>query len=130
MESVADLKQRYEAAEAWGLATQLDLHTCNPTTLRDAEKIKQFVHELCNLIGMKRFGDTVVVDFGEDERVAGFSMTQLIETSLISGHFANQSNNIYLDIFSCKFYDPNVVADFAKKFFEGQDFNIAWVLRK
>jgi S-adenosylmethionine decarboxylase len=79
---------------------------------------------------MKRFGDTVVVDFGEDERVAGFSMTQLIETSLISGHFANQSNNIYLDIFSCKFYDPNVVADFAKTFFEAQDFNIAWVLRK
>ena len=55
---------------------------------------------------------------------------QLIETSLISGHFANQSNNIYLDIFSCKFYDPNVVAEFAKKFFQAQDFNIAWVLRK
>lgn len=130
MESVADLQQRYETTDAWGLATQLDLHTCNPATLRDAEKIKQFVRELCDLIGMKRFGDTVVIDFGEDERVAGFSMTQLIETSLISGHFANQSNNIYLDVFSCKFYDPNVVAEFAKTFFEAQDYNLAWVLRK
>ncbi len=130
MESVADLQQRYETTDAWGLATQLDLHTCDASTIRDAEKIKQFVRELCDLIGMKRFGDTVVVDFGEDERVAGFSMTQLIETSLISGHFANQSNNVYLDIFSCKFYDPNVVAEFAKKFFQAQNFNIAWVLRK
>jgi S-adenosylmethionine/arginine decarboxylase-like enzyme len=130
MESFTDLQARYETTDAWGLATQLDLHTCNPDTIRDAEKIKQFVRELCDLIGMRRFGDTVVVDFGEDERVAGFSMTQLIETSLISGHFANQSNNVYLDVFSCKLYDPQVVADFAKKFFAAQDFNIAWVLRK
>ena len=130
MENFTELKERYEAEDAWGLATALDLHSCDPDTIRDAEKIKQFVRELCELIKMKRFGETTVVDFGEDERVAGFSMTQLIETSLISGHFANQSNNVYLDIFSCKLYDPNVVAEFAKKYFQAQDYHIAWVLRK
>jgi hypothetical protein len=61
---------------------------------------------------MKRYGKTQVVHFGEDERVAGFSMTQLIETSLISAHFANQSNTTYLDVFSCKAYDRKTVADF------------------
>ena len=130
MENFTELMERYKAEDAWGLATALDLHFCDPETIRDAEKIKQFVRELCELIKMKRFGETMVVDFGEDERVAGFSMTQLIETSLISGHFANQSNNVYLDIFSCKLYDPNVVAEFAKKFFQAQDYHIAWVLRK
>jgi len=45
-------------------------------------------------------------------------MTQLIETSLISAHFANQSNTTYLDVFSCKAYDPKTVADFSKKFFK------------
>jgi S-adenosylmethionine/arginine decarboxylase-like enzyme len=68
---------------------------------------------------MRRFGETVVVNFGEDERVAGFSMTQLIETSLISAHFANQSNVTYLDVFSCKPYDPEVVRDFATRYFGG-----------
>ena len=68
---------------------------------------------------MKRFGDTIVVDFGEDERVAGFSMVQLIETSLISAHFANKTNTAYLDVFSCKPYDPSVVKKFALKFFGG-----------
>jgi len=130
MEDIADLKVRYEQTHAWGLATQLDMHTCNGATLRDAEKIKQFVRELCDLIDMKRFGETVVVNFGEDPRVSGFSMTQLIETSLISGHFANQSNNVYLDVFSCKFYDPRVVAEFTKKFFEADNYNISWTLRK
>ncbi|MCP9452955.1 MAG: S-adenosylmethionine decarboxylase, partial [Nitrospira sp.] len=74
------------------------------------------VVELCDLIGMKRYGDCQVVDFGEG-RVAGYSMVQLISTSLISGHFANDTNSAYLDIFSCKGYDPMLVESFSKRFF-------------
>jgi S-adenosylmethionine/arginine decarboxylase-like enzyme len=107
--------------KVWGIASSFDIYHCNPETIRDADKIKQFVIELCDLIEMKRFQDTLVVNFGEDERVAGFSMVQLIETSLISAHFANLSNTTYLDVFSCKPYDPEVVADFAKRFFGGSD---------
>ena len=70
---------------------------------------------------MRTFGKTVVVDFGDDPRVAGFSMTQLIETSLISGHFGGPNNPyVYLDIFSCKAYPPYKTAEFAKKFFEAK----------
>src|SRR5258708_3926130 len=111
------IQREYEAANAWGLLSSIDLHLCNPETIRDAEKIKQFVYELCERIGMKRFGDCVVVNFGEDERVAGFSMTQLIETSLISAHFANHDNTTYLDIFSCKYYNPKLEAEFATQIF-------------
>jgi S-adenosylmethionine decarboxylase len=104
----------------WGLLSCIDLYECDPDIIRDAEAIKKFVVQLCDLIKMKRFGETQVIHFGEDERVAGFSMTQLIETSLISAHFANQSNTAYLDVFSCKTYDPEVVAEFAKKFFKAK----------
>lgn len=104
----------------WGLQTSLDIYDCNPKTIRDAERIKEYVIKLCDLIQMKRFGECQVVHFGEDERVAGFSMLQLIETSLISGHFANLTNTAYLDIFSCKPYDPEVVARFSQEFFEGK----------
>jgi len=104
---------------AWGLACSFDIYGCDAATIRDAEAIRRFVRELCDLIEMKRFGECTVVDFGEDERVAGFSMTQLIETSLISAHFANASNTTYLDVFSCKPYDPAVVEDFALNYFGG-----------
>jgi S-adenosylmethionine decarboxylase len=124
------LREEYEARDAWGLVSSIDLHNCNPETIRDAEKIKQFVYELCEKIGMKRFGECVVVNFGEDERVAGYSMTQLIETSLISAHFANATNVTYLDVFSCKFYSPTVAADFAKEFFGASDYALAVALRK
>ena len=104
------------SGKAWGLCTAVDLHDCNPELIRDAEYIKRYVVELCELIGMKRYGECQVVNFGEG-RVSGYSMVQLISTSLISGHFANETNHAYLDIFSCKGYDPAVVESFSKEFF-------------
>ena len=105
--------------QVWGVAASIDIYECDQETIRDADSIRQFVVELCELIEMRRFGDTQVVHFGENERVAGFSMMQLIETSLISAHFANLTNTTYLDVFSCKVYDPEIVRDFAVRFFGG-----------
>ncbi len=110
----------YKKKNLWGLSTCIDLYHCNPKTIRSASEIKRFARELCDLIKMRRFGKTTVVNFGDDPCVTGFSMTQLIETSLISGHFANQSNAAYLDIFSCKAYPPYKTAEFAKKFFKAK----------
>lgn len=105
--------------DLWGISSSFDIYNCTPETIRNADKIKQFVLELCDLIEMKRFGETVVVHFGEDEKVAGYSMMQLIETSLISAHFANLTDAVYLDVFSCKSYDVKAVEAFATKFFGG-----------
>jgi S-adenosylmethionine/arginine decarboxylase-like enzyme len=110
------IREMVGTGKAWGLCTAVDLQDCNPDLLRDADHIKRYVVELCELIEMKRFGECQVVNFGEG-RVAGYSMVQLISTSLISGHFANDTNNAYLDIFSCKGYDPATVEAFSKEFF-------------
>ena len=112
-EIVAEFRQR----GCWGLYTSVDMKGCDPAAIRDAEKIRQFIVELCDLIDMKRFGEPQVIHFGPCEKVAGFSMTQLIETSLVSGHFANETNAAYLDIFSCKEYEPSKAAEFCKSFF-------------
>lgn len=116
-----EIKAHYESSQAWGLLTTLDVSDCDPALIRSADAIKDFVIKLCDLIKMKRFQDTVVVNFGEDEKVAGYSMVQLIETSLISGHFANLTNAAYIDIFSCKIYNPYEAAEFAKNYFKAAD---------
>jgi S-adenosylmethionine/arginine decarboxylase-like enzyme len=113
------IMQEARRQSAWGIASSFDIYDCSPDSIRDAENIRRFVAELCDLIGMRRFGETQVVHFGEDERVAGFSMVQLIETSLISAHFANATNTTYLDVFSCKPYDPETVDRFAREYFGG-----------
>lgn len=118
------------AEEFWGIASAIDLYGCNPDLIRDADYIRQFVVDLCDLIEMKRFGETQVVHFGEDEKVAGFSMVQLIETSLISAHFANLTNATYLDVFSCKAYDPDVVREFAQNRFDAKSSSLSVTYRR
>ena len=123
------MAEEAQSRKAWGIASAIDIYDCSPEKIRDAEVIRSFVVELCDLIEMKRFGETQVVHFGEDERVAGYSMVQLIETSLISAHFANLTNAVYLDVFSCKAYDPEVVQAFAQKYFEGKTSSLSMTLR-
>jgi len=118
-ETGLQLMERATAQNAWGIASAIDIYSCDPKKIRDENEIKRFVFELCDLIEMKRFGETRVVHFGKDEKVAGFSMVQLIETSLISAHFANLTNTIYLDVFSCKPYDPEKIKTFSERFFGG-----------
>ncbi|HLC96057.1 MAG TPA: S-adenosylmethionine decarboxylase [Candidatus Nanoarchaeia archaeon] len=119
-----EILTKFEKEKPWGMSCSVDLSKCNAQKIRDADAIKQFVIKLCDLIKMKRFGEPVVVNFGEDPRVSGFSMTQLIETSLISGHFANQTNAAYLDIFSCKEYPPKKMAEFCKEYFEAEEYKL------
>jgi S-adenosylmethionine/arginine decarboxylase-like enzyme len=107
------------AQDYWGIASAIDIYNCDPDKIRDADCIRRFVIELCERIEMRRFGETMIIHFGEDERVAGYSMVQLIETSLISAHFANMTNAVYLDVFSCKAYDPEKVREFAQAYFGG-----------
>lgn len=125
-----NIEDRARAVDAWGIASSIDIYNCAPEKIRDADLIRRFVVELCDLIEMKRFGETQVVHFGEDEKVAGYSMVQLIETSLISAHFANLTNAVYLDVFSCKPYPPETVRWFAQEFFGGSDSVIHVALRR
>ncbi len=115
--------------KAWGLSAAIDIQDCHPETIRDPEAIRRFVEELCERIGMKRFGETQVVHFGEDEAVEGLSMVQFIETSLVSAHFANLSRTAYLDLFSCRLYDADAVAKFARAFFGGSRVSVRTLLR-
>jgi S-adenosylmethionine decarboxylase len=118
------------STEYWGISSSIDLYECDLGLMQNAEAIREFVRILCDRIKMRRYGETQVIFFGDDPRVTGFSMTQLIETSLISAHFADASCAIYLDVFSCASYEPEDVAEFAKEYFKAARYNINVVYRK
>ncbi len=134
VENISELMEPRVVREAidqnvWGVSSSIDIYNCDPDKIRSAENIRRFVAELCELIEMKRFGETLVINFGEDERVAGYSMVQLIETSLISAHFSNLTNTTYLDVFSCKSYDPEIVKEFSQTYFGGSYSILNFTLR-
>ena len=123
-------KEQYEKANAWGLSTAIDLHNCDPELLKDPKAIKTYAKKICELIDAKPWGPCRLQNFGTNPDVYGYSMAQLVETSLVSGHFANKTNRIFLDIFSCKYYDPLKAVQFSKEYFKATDVNYKCILRK
>jgi S-adenosylmethionine/arginine decarboxylase-like enzyme len=116
--------------EYWGVSSAIDLYDCDLSLMQNADAIREFVVLLCDRIKMRRYGETQVVFFGDEPRVQGFSMTQLIETSLISAHFADASRAIYLDVFSCAPYDSKDTAEFAAGYFKASRYQLNVVHRR
>jgi S-adenosylmethionine/arginine decarboxylase-like enzyme len=109
-------KTRKRGKASWGYHLLINAAKCNHEAIRSSDKIKAFTKELVKRIDMKAYGAPRVVRFGEG-RVAGYSLIQLIETSCITAHFVEETNDAYFDIFSCKSFDPKVAMEVVKDFF-------------
>ena len=107
----------------WGRSCSIDLHDCKIELIKDSKAIKRFVKELCFLLKMKRHGLTRIDRFGYGE-LRGLSMMQFIETSSITAHFDEKGGRAFIDVFSCKRYNPKTIAKFSKKFFEAKTVSI------
>ena len=97
----------------------LNLYDCDLAKISSAVEIKKFVITLCDdVIKMKRYGEAFIPHFGHDNPVtSGYSLVQLIETSNVSAHFSEFTRSVYLNIFSCAWFDPKKTEAFCKKFF-------------
>jgi S-adenosylmethionine/arginine decarboxylase-like enzyme len=109
--------------KAWGQHLVLDAKLCNPEKIRDADHIKDFANTLIKAIHMKAYGDPQVVMFGEG-RVKGYTLIQLIETSNITCHFAEEDNSVYLDLFSCKPFSTQAAKEVFVTYFEPERISV------
>ena len=50
-----------------------------------------------------------------DAEIAGFSLTQRIETSVVSGHLVDSTRCVFIDIFSCAEYSTGTAEAFTRK---------------
>lgn len=105
----------------YGLELVLNLYECNPRTIRSKSKIRKFSEKLCSLLKMRKYGKPLIPHFGYGrDHTAGYSLVQLIETSSITAHFSELWNTVYLNIFSCKNFNPKKASKFAKEFFQAK----------
>lgn len=110
-----------ENAYIWGYHMSFDMAGCDKRKITDKEHIIKFTKELVTAIDMKAYGEPEVVHFAEhDPSKGGFTMTQLIETSNICAHFVDATGEVYLDIFSCKEFDPDIACQVAADYFSPQ----------
>jgi S-adenosylmethionine/arginine decarboxylase-like enzyme len=114
--------------QMWGYHYILNLGTCNPKAIRNPTTIARFAKTLVRKIDMVAYGEPQVQHFGSGNK-AGYTMIQLIETSNICAHFVEETNDIYLDVFSCKPFEASEVDTVVKFFFQPQRISRRMILR-
>lgn len=100
----------------WGYHLIVDARDCDPAALRSKETIRKFSNELVKTIDMVAYGPPRIVMFGTGNK-KGYTLVQLIETSCISAHFVEETNDIYLDVFSCKTFKASDAMTVFNKYF-------------
>ena len=73
---------------------------------------------MIDAIGMQAHGELAIDRFGNDE-LEGWSAMQFIETSSITVHADEVFGRCFVDIFSCRSFDPYVAAAIAVEYFGG-----------
>lgn len=107
----------------YGRELILDLHGCD-RKMMTPENLEAFCVKLCDdVLKMTRadfhiWGDDPDDDFTErDPKTIGATCIQFIETSNITVHTIWPQLTVYLNIFSCRDFDANVVIGFCEWFF-------------
>lgn len=104
--------------KTWGIHLILDCGDCNRKAITNRTTIEEFSKELVKAIDMVAYGQPKVVHFADhDEEKAGYTLVQLIETSNITAHFCDKSGDGYIDVFSCKDFDPQIVINVVRNYF-------------
>lgn len=84
----------------------IDANMCDEDNIRNLEKIKHFIDDLCELGKMEKKGDLIVEEFPENKfnienDLVGYSIVQIISLSNITLHINFISRTIYFDFFTC-----------------------------
>ncbi|MDP2932561.1 MAG: S-adenosylmethionine decarboxylase [bacterium] len=123
-----NLKQKYKKLKCWGILVSIDLYKCKPEFIRQPKKIKEFIFKLCSAIKMKRYGAPMIKKFGEGD-LLGHSALQFIETSSITLHFDETKDRAFIEIFSCKYFEPEGARQFCQKFLGSKKSKLRYYLR-
>jgi len=112
-----------QMTDKYGIELILDMHGCDVSTFT-RESIGAYFERLCVLIDMQRdqlhfWDDTDVPE--EDKQTSphtqGTSAVQFILTSSIVIHTLDQLRAVYINMFSCKAFDPKVAEQFSVEWF-------------
>ena len=115
----------------YGKEIIIDLYDCDFSIISSKKHIRDFVIKLCaEIIKMKRFGTPLIEHFGHAKEItSGYSLVQLIETSSVVAHFSEFERSVYINIFSCAYFDSRKTFNYCKTFFKSKRANYVVINR-
>jgi S-adenosylmethionine/arginine decarboxylase-like enzyme len=101
----------------WGYHLIVNAGNCAHATIRSKPYIAEFSADLVRRIDMVPYGKPSIIMFGTGNK-KGYTLVQLIETSNICAHFVEETNDMYLDVFSCKPFEQSTVVKIVDEYFK------------
>ncbi len=115
--------------DCYGKELIIDLHNCDSARFT-RKSIRNYFKKICNLIDMKReklcWWDDLYTPEKEKEtesHLVGTSAVQFIKTSNIVIHTLDILKVVYINIFSCKEFNEEIVIQFSQEWFKGEVVN-------
>ena len=94
----------------WGYHLILDCHACDVPSIQSRENVYNWIKHLVKAIDMEPIGEPhIEYTAAEFPDKAGFTAIQVIVTSSIVAHFIDSTGDVYIDVFSCKPFDNDIV---------------------
>jgi len=122
--------------DAYGFELVLDLHNCDASTFT-RDSINRYFKDLCELIDMEKcdvhFWDDVGVPAEDQQtspRTKGTSAVCFILTSTIVVHTLDLLEAVYVNVFSCKRFDPEAAERFTRDWFRGRTAQVTFLDRR
>jgi S-adenosylmethionine/arginine decarboxylase-like enzyme len=117
----------------WGYHLAIDAAGADLAAISSHDAVQAFARDLVKRINMVAFGEPQTVRFGSGNKT-GITLVQLIETSNIMCHFVEDDGNgntaYYLDVFSCKTFDNDVVVKCCEDHFGKTNNRIHYFVRQ
>lgn len=120
-----------EKNNIWWKSIHINMNGCNDN-VKDPEKIKKFIEELCANINMNKHWPLYLERFWY-WNLEWYSCMQFIETSSITCHFDEQNwknNRAFIDIFSCKDFNSEMTEKFCSEYFQAKELKSITLDRK
>lgn len=114
---------------SWGYHLIVNAAGCAPQSIRCSNNIYQFTKRLVRKIDMVAYGEPQIVMFGSGNK-KGYTLVQLIETSNITAHFVEETNDLYLDVFSCKPFEKKDVMQVLTQSFAPTNSHTTFLVRQ
>ena len=119
----------------FGYSYLLDMYNCRTGVADDLELHYRFLEKLVDEIGMTRMSQPFVIHgptqngvelYPEKAGVSGW--VPLIESG-IQIHSLEPTHFITLDVYSCNYFDKNVILEFSRKWFGFEQYEEHYVVR-
>lgn len=111
-----------KAKAIYGYELVVNASGCSDPSLITKPKLAEFTTELCQAIDMKMVLEPFFWDAIDSDKphVQGTSFVQFLETSSIVIHTLTITEIVFLNVFSCKEFNPAVVEQHVQQFFQPQ----------